>query len=432
MTREDLYSAQRKAAKRVGKEQAFLKAYPNAKTWVDYNFESQEKVVGVLEKLKNNGVLSKKWNLETFYKKFVCDLEWAKSSPYCGEKTETPSDEYVGSYKTETTPEENFEIIKKSGEYFVSARGENVKIVKTTGDNFKIESSMPPASGTIIFKRDSNNKVSGGSADVKVGVSILSKELKGTFIKVGVTPSPDTETKKAAQYDFTPWNCINSFNEWWGYYKLLGGWDGVSKYAYEYTSHKVNGRKVKLLYFKDHKVVMRFEDDDSDVSGGTGKWECNTDGTGYTIRWDNGQVAVFGKTKGEVSKDSLSNTTSDEGSKDSKSPNNGDTSKLPTYKEVCKTTISCPNRKDVEAGKTSYKICMKCPEITEFQSNPVFKVIYFKKLKDSGFNEKTDGIFGPITKASVEEYQELNGLKKDGLIGQKTLAQLDKDKSGRK
>lgn len=370
---------------------------------------------------------------QDFYKKYACDLDWAKKLNYCGgDESSSVKDEYVGSYKTETTPEENFEIIKKSGEYFVSARGENVKIVKTTGDNFEIESKIPPASGTISFKRDSNNKVTGGSADVKVGIGFLSKELKGTFTRIGVTPSPETETKKTAQYDFTPWTCINNFNESWGYYKLLGGWDGVNKYAYEYTSHKVNGRKVKLLYFDNQKVVMRFEDDDSDVSGGTGKWECNTDGTGYTIRWDNGQIAVFNKTKGEVSKDSLPNITPDEDSKDSKSPKSEGTSQLPKYKDVCKSTISCPNRKDVEAGKTSYKLCMKCAEIQEFQNNPVLKVIYFKKLKENGFKEKTDGVFGPITKAAVEEYQEMNGLVKDGLIGIKTLAQLDKDKSGRK
>lgn len=71
---------------------------------------------------------------------------------------------------------------------------------------------------------------------------------------------------------------------------------------------------------------------------------------------------------------------------------------------------------------------MKCPEIGEFQNNPVFKIIYFQKLKDNGFAQKTDNIFGPITKAAVEEYQEMNGLVKDGIIGIKTLAQLEKDK----
>jgi len=222
--------------------------------------------------------------------------------------------------------------------------------------------------------------------------------------------------------DDSAWDCINKWNEGWGYFKLLTGYEGDRKFLFEYTSHKVDGKKVKLLYFKDGEVLMKFTDSNQNVAGGTGKWSC-TD-SGYKIVWQNGQVAVFGNSK------SLPATTQNGDSNTSNSETA--TSETPKFKEVCKSILPCPKRSDVEGGKASYKICMRCPEIAELQSNPVFKVIYFKKLKDRGFKESADGVFGPITKLAVEEYQEMNGLVKDGLIGQKTLAQLDKDKSGRK
>lgn len=442
MTRKDLYKRLKAHAKRNGKEGVFDAAYPTFQDWESHNFSSHENVEKTLNKLKDKKILSSDWTIEQFYKKFTCDLGWAKNTTYCGGTTTPPTstDDYVGSYKTETTPEENFEITKKSGEYFVSARGVDVKIVKTSGDNFKIESTVPPASGTVSFKRDSNNKVTGGSADVKVGIGILSKELKGTFIRVGVTPSTGDESSSAqtqdSRYDFGPWKCINDWNRHWGYYSLLGGMEGIKKkYAYEYTTDKVDGRRVKLLYFEDGTVVMRFQDDDSDVPGGKGKWSCDTEGMGYTINWENGEVAVFAKTKGEATKtqgpaSSSSGSSNQDGSSASGSQSGTPSeSKLPKFREACKSILPCPRREDVEKNKAYYKICMRCPEIQEFQNNPVLKVIYFRKLKENGLTEKTDGIFGPITKAAVEEYQVMNGLVKDGLIGPKTLAQLDKDKS---
>jgi len=420
MTREDLYSEQKKAAKRHGKEEAFLKAYPDAKTWIDYNFESEEKVIGVLEKLKKNGVLSKKWKLPIFYKKFVCDLQWAKASPYCGKKTETTSDEYVGKYKTEKTST-IFEVVDESGVYKVKTKVKQVDLTLTLKkegtDKFSV--SQLGMSGTISFQRNAKNVVIGGEIDV----SGLGQNIKEKFTKIGV--STDTDQTDDSTEDSVIWDCINAYNKWWGYYKLSEGWDGVNKYGYEHTTHKVNGREVKLLYMDDGRVVMRFEDNDSDVPEGGGKWECDSEGTGYTIKWSNGQVAVFSKKKDFSKNSSIENSSNT----DNSTTKQEQSSSLPKFKDVCKAILPCPKRADVKSGKASYKICMRCPEIADLQNGPVFKVIYFKKLKDRGFKESADGVFGPITKLAVEEYQEMNGLKKDGLIGQKTLAQLDKDKS---
>jgi len=353
----------------------------------------------------------------------------------------------------------NFSIIETGGKLYFTIRGGQTEITNVSGNNFK--GFINGVSYDLIFT-ETNGVVTGGTA--KVGpVSV-------NFTKKTNTPSPTPtdsgmtlpdlpdlsniewremaiETwqvlKKAGYWvkeqggkllaaiqngsfikkvDNSAWDCINKWNEGWGYFKLLTGYEGDRKFLFEYTSHKVDGKKVKLLYFEDGEMLMKFTDTNQNVAGGKGKWSC-TD-SGYKIVWQNGQVAVFGNSKSlpDTTQNGDLNTTNSETT----------TSETPKFKEVCKAILPCPKRADVESGKASYKICMRCPEIAELQSNPVFKVIYFKKLKDRGFKESADGVFGPITKLAVEEYQEMNGLVKDGLIGQKTLAQLDKDKSGRK
>jgi len=368
---------------------------------------------------------------------------------------------YLGKYKGSGRLS-NFEIKEKNGKLIAGISIGDVELANVSGDKFK---GKKLGQDVEVEFTVSNNAVTGGKAIV-AGQTI-------TFTKESSTPTPPPPVPSpTTDEDGITWNevlestwdalknagywvkkeggkllaaikdgknvkkeeienifkCINAYNKWWGYYKLSEGWDGVNKYAYEHTTHKVNGREVKLLYMDDGRVVMRFEDNDSDVPGGGGKWECDSEGTGYRIKWSNGQVAVFSKRK-DISKNS---STENSSNTDNSKTEQGQSSALPKFKEVCKAILPCPKRADVESGKASYKICMRCPEIAELQSNPVFKVIYFKKLKDRGFKESADGVFGPITKLAVEEYQEMNGLVKDGLIGQKTLAQLDKDKSGRK
>ena len=48
-----------------------------------------------------------------------------------------------------------------------------------------------------------------------------------------------------------------------------------------------------------------------------------------------------------------------------------------------------------------------------------------KALNAQGANLKVDGDFGPATQEAVRNYQEKNGIKKDGIVGQQTLATLN-------
>lgn len=354
-----------------------------------------------------------------------------------------PLKKYVGTFKGEGVLFPSFDIIQKESKLYMKKGGievvlENLAENKYKGrflERFEINFSVSGDSatgGTIVVGEDTINfsRVEPGSDFNRLNWIEISNTAWENLKKAGYWVKEEGGKLLAAiqnglhvkKVDNSAWDCINKWNEGWGYFKLLTGFEGDRKFLFEYTSHKVDGKKVKLLYFEDGEVLMKFTDTNQNVAGGKGKWSC-TD-SGYKIVWQNGQVAVFGNSKSlpDTTQNGESNTTNSETT----------TSETPKFKEVCKAILPCPKRADVESGKASYKICMRCPEIAELQSNPVFKVIYFKKLKDRGFKESADGVFGPITKLAVEEYQEMNGLVKDGLIGQKTLAQLDKDKSGRK
>lgn len=424
MKLEDLYN---RVLNKVKKKSDFLSWAPDAKTWVSKRFANEAKAIRGFEELKKQKILASDWTTEIFFKKFLCgrtDFSWVKSSDFCTGKI----DEFVGEYETDKTPKINFKVTKSGSEYEVTVKGATVKLKNKQGDKFEAGNAV--ASGTIEFSRNSNNEVIGG----KISVSGVGQSLDDTFKKISGGSQPQPE-KTESKFDFSEYECINKWNEYWGYYKLLGGWDGKTNFAYESTSHKVDGRKIKLVYYPDKTVVMRFKDNDQDVPGGKGTWACSTTGTGYTIEWEDGKRAVFGKEQGEAEIGSVAVTGDDKTQKTDKSNTQSTTDtkkeKLQSFKEVCKSKLPCPSYFDFINKNKPYKICMACPEIEEFQKNPVLKVIYFRKLKENGFPEKTDGVFGPITKSAVEEYQEMNGLKKDGIIGPQTYAALQKDKSGR-
>lgn len=222
---------------------------------------------------------------------------------------------------------------------------------------------------------------------------------------------------QAKDADENTWDCINKYNENWGYYKLLRGAGG--DFNYEYSTLKINGEKTIFVYFKDGRFVIRGFDSDKDIPGEAGKWSC-LEGGGYRLDYDDGRKAVFGLTQKEPSQQSGAG-----------GQNNGQSQQPKPITSACKSITSCPSFVDFVNKNLAYKLCMKCPEIQNFQNNPVLKIIYFKKLKENNFPQKTDEIFGPIMKSAVEEYQEMNGIQKTGAIGHKTFIALKKDNKGR-
>lgn len=353
---------------------------------------------------------------------------------------------YSGFYKASKDFIGVFEISTENNKLYAKFKIGKTELTKKTDTQFtgKILGTTYNVEFTIA-----NNEATGG----KINYSIAGIITETTFTRTSEGPEPVEELtwenvtkatwealKKAGYWvkeeggkllaaiqnglhvkkeEVNPFKCIDNWNEGWGYYKLLTGFEGDRRFAFEYTSHKVDGKKVKLLYFQDGDVVMRFTDSNKDVPGGKGKWSC--EGQGYKIVWENGQVALFNREKGNVidaEADLIGNT---------QQPSN-----LPTLSQVCKEILPCPSKSDVISGKKVYKLCMKCPEIKEIQDNPVFSKIYFRKLTENGKKQISDGIYGPITKAAVKEYQEMNGLVKDGIIGKNTITVLEKDKSGRR
>lgn len=410
-----------------------------------------------------------RYTLQNFYFSFACDLSFAPNE-YCKSRESKFTGDYVdGKAKlTITDIAGNLSyVLQLDKEYVIPVINKRIdpeikgSLVNKVGDVYVDKKSWGEAK--FNFVDDGSGNIS--QINVEVIGKALTREFKiasYNFTKKGDDATSETDVEAPEPVDGVNWtevasdtweglkkagywvvekagrlwaligsggkiisptgttvfNCINKWNEGWGYYKLLTGYEGDRKFAFEYTSHVVDGKKVKLLYFQDGEVVMRFTDSNKDVPGGKGKWSC-TD-TGYKIMWQNGQVAVFNREKGNVVGSDIGQETET------------DSSKKMSFRQACKKTLPCPLKDDVIKGKAAYKICMKCPEIKEIQENPVLSKIYFRKLSENGMAQKSDGIFGPITKAAVEEYQEMNGLLKDGIIGMNTIRVLEKDKTGRK
>jgi peptidoglycan hydrolase-like protein with peptidoglycan-binding domain len=395
---------------------------------------------------KENGqfFIDPKYSLADFYLSYACDLSFAPTD-YCKAK----KTKYSGNYKDGKA---FLKVSELNGKIFYNLELDEPLEIPYINQKFDPEFSgyLVNDSGNSFHKEyvwgqikfnfieDSNGEI------LKVVVEIVSKLgnkiLKNfNFTKITSedetpTPSPEQEPKKSNEkkdiptFDFSPWECINTWNKEWGYFKLLGGYDGQQNFAFEFTSYLVNGRKVKLIYYKDGTVIMRYRDTNEDVPSGKGKWTCAEGNVGYTIQWQDGTVSRYSKEKGEEEK-SKSGGQSPTPKSDSSPQQSEEKSKK--FSEVCKSIQPCPTVDEVLNKKKVFKICMKCSEIQSIQNNPVLKVIYFRKLKENGFKEKTDGVFGPITKAAIEEYQQMNGLTKDGIVGPETYGVLQKDKSSR-
>lgn len=392
--------------------------------WISYWFKDNVNCIKLWRNLSDEGYVD--ITEEEFVKEYACDLDWAKKLRYCGGDIDpNTTDPYIGVYKTKSQPAIEFNIVKSQGEYFVSIQGVKFEIFLESGDFFEVKSKL--ATGSLLFRRDSKNAVVGGTieikVDVKVGIpffkkTLIDREIVGEFVRVGDI-GPDGETSSKPKFDFSPWDCINNWNEKWGYYPLLGGQGSGDRFAYEITTYKIQNRPVRILYFTDNTIKLKFQDTDEEVPNVSGTFVCHEDGTGYTVTWQDGTSAVFGSNSKNPGGGGATPPTTDT------SGTSSPTGKK-TFAQICKSTIACPSIAEIKSGK-SYKICMKCKEIEDLQNTPVFKTIYFRKLKENGLSEKVDGIFGPITKEAVEEYQQMNGLTADGAIGVNTYNQMVQD-----
>ena len=211
------------------------------------------------------------------------------------------------------------------------------------------------------------------------------------------------------------WKCIDNFNEIQQYYPLnksIGG-----DYRFQLIDYKYEGRDTKIEFYKDYTALLKFDDNDQVVPGGKGVWSCGKDNNSYYIKWQGGKISQFGgRVGGEVF---------DTGTK------SGTKNGTQTLIEACTSLKPCPTVKQVESGK-AFKLCMKCDEIKKLQNSPLLQRYYFRKLKENNKPEIADGIFGPIMKEAVLEYQTTYGIRTKsgavtGMIGPKTYESLIKD-----
>ena len=355
---------------------------------------------------------------------------------------------YVGKYDGEGILPE-FNISEITGKLYIVTSIGNTEILNISGNQFA--GSMNGVAYVLNFN-ETNGQITGGTA--KVGpVSInFTKKTETTPSPTNGVPNPINDInwtevardtweglksagywvkeqggklwaligpggKKITEEEANIFKCIDKWNEFYGYYPLLRGNDGDSEFAYETTTHKVDGRTTKIIYYPNKKVFLKFKDTDKIVPNGNGTWECAKGGVGYSITWENGKKMNFGTGDKPLSTSDLVST----------STSNGTTKTIPSFSESCRAVIDCPKATDVINKGKPYKICMKCPEIKVLQEIPTLNIIYKKYLKENGKQEITDEVFGPIMKAAVEEYQEMNGRPKTGQIDSATYQDLTRD-----
>lgn len=146
-------------------------------------------------------------------------------------------------------------------------------------------------------------------------------------------------------------------------------------------------------FYSDYKFTYK-DKETSKITNGT--WECNgTDA--YKMKLDDGD-----------NYDSKTNTWTGV-SANSSSQNSGS---KPTFTNTSLTI------EDLKAGKEVSK-GMKGAVVGEIQK--LLIAAGYKNISKSG---NVDNIFGSRTKASVEQFQEKNSLKKDGIVGDETIKAL--------
>jgi len=187
-------------------------------------------------------------------------------------------------------------------------------------------------------------------------------------------------------------------------------------HIYERLSKIIDGVPTRLCYFKEgNKIELRKESGDEVVFRGT--WKCTSDSS-YRICWD-GKCSPVDVGMGGSS--FLENDTSCcTGSAGTSGTSGGSTLCPSGY------NIPCPSEDDVIECKASYKPCMKCSDIKDYQGIPALWYYIEQILKRENKPIQTDEYYGEIMKEAVEMLQSepSRGLTKDGKIGCLTLKSI--------
>lgn len=67
------------------------------------------------------------------------------------------------------------------------------------------------------------------------------------------------------------------------------------------------------------------------------------------------------------------------------------------------------------------------PTISEGASGPVVRWLQYLLVRRTLSDNQIDGIFGPVTKSAVEEFQQYSNLAVDGIVGPATWSALGGD-----
>ena len=373
-------------------------------------------------------------------------LKGAASSTTPTPSPTTDLSKYVGEYEGQSILP-NFKIKENNGKLFFIKEllGQEVDMELTFVSDNVFKGKLATVNYEVNFT-EVNGVVTGGQVNVGGKTVAFTKKTSGSsssttsddeFQWKEVPKAAWEALKKAGKWvkqegtkflaylnsqgeaveDQEVWECVNKVHKVFNWYPLSESSSG--EFMFTRIDYKVNGRDTKLELYKNNDAFLKYNGTNEIVPGGRGKWGCGTgDIPSYWVKWENGNVAVWGGGPYSPSVGSEPNSENSTGGGTSSASN------LPSYKSACPNTKGCPKLDDVKAGKASFKICMKCDDIKNIQDMPSFQRLYYKILKDNGKQEKSDGIFGPMMKQAVENFQESRGLKKDGVIGIQTYTKL--------
>jgi len=357
-----------------------------------------------------------------------------------------------------------FSIIESSGQLLLSTGIGQTSLVNVSGNQFK--GYIGGVTYDLLFV-ESNGSVTGGTA--KIGPITIN------FTKKTNTPSPPSTTtgitlpdfqdikwmevlsgtydalKKAGYWvyeqggklwaavkdgfhvkenELNIWDCIDNYLQGQGFFKLMSGSDGKNFYRFTATDFVHNKKYTNLFFYRDGQVEYKYRDSGTPVPGYKGKWSCGDNENSFQITWDNGEKDTYGGFFQAGKTKEVGQSQQDGGQGQTLNDTTG-APKIKSFSQVCSAVLPCPKIDDVKQGKKLYKVCMKCPEIQQFQEvSPLFKQIYFDLLNENGKKQMTDQYFGPIMQAAIKNFQET--IDKDkfldewGMIGKNTIDYLSK------